>query len=107
MADDVSIRMHFCSRATFAETFATAYTTGSLPYLVHRAKKGLFEKVYIVEALMVGTSRVFVYRDNLNATYREDELTNYTGAVLLVNAYEEFRDNKIAEKNRNCTVRSC
>jgi hypothetical protein len=88
-----------CAICTLYHVFTYAYAVGSIVYSKGKAKKGVFEKIFIKKVRPVSKYVIFsknhvpetrfkaLYVDSLNGYWNEDELVSFEVASALVDDY--------------------
>lgn len=82
-----------CAEVSVDEYVAALYDTGDVVYNIHKARKGIYERVVIKRQKLVNTTAtggiiVVTYVDTLNGLWNEDDLVLLAEAQDLVAIYE-------------------
>lgn len=94
-----TIRFGGCASYSLYHVFTYAFAVGSIVYNERKARRGIFEKIFIKKVRPVSKYVIFsknnvpetrfkaLYIDSLNAYWNEDELVSYDMASALVDDY--------------------
>lgn len=104
-----------CADFTLQYYWTYAYAIGSVVYVQRKARKGIYERVYIkdvrlsgihLRAMQLTATPVKGYKplyvDSFNGYWNEDELVSYETATLLINQYLAFAASQAKEMSLLC-----
>jgi len=85
-----------CMAFSHVHYVITTYGPGDMLYNVHKARKGILEKIVIKKPRVVQSAKTYglaisLYVDTLNALWNEDDLVTYDEAVDLATDYCEYQ----------------
>lgn len=83
-----------CSGVVYYNNVRTLYGAGDILYDVHKARKGVLQKVVIKGQRVIQSKKthgliVALYVDTYNGLWNESDLVQHEQAVLLATAYYE------------------
>lgn len=83
-----------CALITYCKIYVTAFGPGDIVYNVHKAKRGIMEKIVIKKQKIIDRSKTnglfaVMYIDTFNALWNEWDLVSHSQAITLATSYYE------------------
>lgn len=88
------VKVSGCPVVTFIKTYQTLFASGDVVFNVHKARRGLLEKIVIkspklIQNIRTGGTILVMYVDTFNALWNEYDLISHSQAIALATAYYE------------------